>query len=78
MHRPVSHALTPPIPVATILTSPLLDPMAPAQNISIPNLVDFGPGIMEALTYANIAQAPYPPPVESNSEDLAATAWETL
>ena len=33
---------------------------------------------MEALPYANISQESYPPLVESNAEDIAATAQEML
>ena len=37
----------------------------------------FGPGIAEALPYATTAQAPYPPPVDSPTDDLAALAKAT-
>ena len=33
----------------------------------------FGPGIAEALPYTTTAQAPYPPPVDSLTDDLLAT-----
>ena len=39
-----------------------------------PNRVIFGLGIAEALPYATTAQAPYPPPVDPLTDDLAATA----
>ena len=73
--RPAPHALTLPNPVEIIPASPTPPLRAMAQIIyrPPPSLVDFGPGILEVLPYANIAQAPYPPPVDSNAEDLAAT-----
>ena len=37
----------------------------------------FGPGIAEALPYTTTAHAPYPPPVDSLTDDLAATAKAT-
>ena len=45
-------------------------PVAPTP----PTSVSFGPGILEALSYVDLPQAPYPPPVISEVDDLASTA----
>ena len=37
----------------------------------------FGPGIAEALPYTTTAQAPYPPPVDSQTDDVSATSKAT-
>ena len=50
----------------------------PYEPQSQPPPVDLGTGILEALPYANIAQAPNPPPAESNDGDLATMAQEIL
>ena len=55
--------------------------MDPAPNNLIripPPNVDFDPGIMESLPYSNMAQAPYPPPVDLIANNLAAMAREML
>ena len=56
---------------------PRLAPMAPDQNNSSPSPplnVDFGPGIMEALLYENMKQAPYSPMGELSVDNLVAAA----
>ena len=51
----------------------------PATMIpSPPPNVEFGPKIMEALPYANMAQKIYPPPVELSVNNLASTTAKTL
>ena len=81
IHGPALRAPTSPSPVRPT-PAPLLRPAhsAPASlplPAPSPNNVTFGPGIAEALPYATTAQAPYPPPIDSPTDDLAATAKAT-
>ena len=74
IHGPSLSALTPASPAR-----PTPAPLCPAQQAPAPlpppaprkNRVTFGPGISEALTYSTTAQAPYPPPVNPPTDDLA-------
>ena len=52
-----------------------LAPLPPPETR--PNSVTSGPGIAEALPYATMAQAPYPPPVAQLTDNLVATAKAT-
>ena len=49
-----------------------LDP-APPVAPTPPTTVSFGLSILEALPYADLLQAPYPPPDISEADDLAST-----
>ena len=68
-----------PIPASPFTPNP--DPPRPAQlalapyssTTPSPKSVTFDPSISEALPYAMMAQAPYPPPVAPLSDELAAT-----
>ena len=78
-------ALRAPIPSSPVRRTPA-PPLCPAhQAPASPPLpapwidnVTFGPGIAEALPYAMMAQAPYPLPVNSPTDDLAAMAKATV
>ena len=81
IYGPALRALTPPSVVRTT-SAPPLRPAQPAPAYlplpaPRPNRVTFGPRIAEALPYATLAQAPYPPLVNSPMDDLAATAKAT-
>ena len=67
--RPVT--LTPPPPGPATLG--LARPVAPTP----PTGVSFGSGIIDALTYANQPQVPYPTPAISKADELTSTARTT-
>ena len=67
--RPVT--LTPPLSCPSILAPD--PPLSPAP----PTSVSFGPGILEALPYADLPQEPYPPPDITKADELASIARNT-
>ena len=80
IHGPALSAPTSPSPVRPTPDPLGLDQSAPALSPSFAprrNSVTFGTGIVEALPYATTAQAPYPPPAATPSNDLAATSKAT-
>ena len=81
IHGPALRAPTPPSPVRPTPARPLCPAHQAPASLPLPapwlDKVTFGPGIAEALLYAMRAQAPYPPPVESPMDDLAATSKAT-
>ena len=78
---PVLRDLTPPIPVRPNPAPPLCPAHQAPESLPLPspwtNRVMVGPEIAEALPYATTVQAPYPPPIDSPNDDLAATAKAT-
>ena len=76
---PASRAPTQPCPVILTPAPPCLAVPNPDTPVSStpPTSVSFGLGIVEALQYLNLAQAPYPPPAISEVDDLAETATAT-
>ena len=81
IHGPALSASTPPSLVRMTLAPPLLpaqpDPSPLPPPEPRPNRVTFSPGISEDIPYVTMAQAPYPPPVEPPTDDLADTAKAT-
>ena len=75
-----SSALTTPGPV--ILTPALARPapLAPAPQqwtSTLPKNIELGQGIKEALTYDNMAQAPYPLLTAPSTDNITETSQET-
>ena len=81
IHGPSLRALTPSSPVQPTPDPPLRPSHQAPASLPLPaprpESVTFGPGIVEALPYATTAQAPYPLPINSPTDDLAATAKAT-
>ena len=75
-----SSALASSYPVIHTLDLALPDPLAPSPQQStyaLSNNVDFAQGIKEALPYANMEQAPYPPPAATSLDNIEATSKAT-
>ena len=81
IHGPALRALNPPNPVRQTLAPPLRPACQAPASLPLPapwpNNVTFDPGIPKALPYATMADAPYPLPVHSPTDDLEATAKAT-
>ena len=58
---------------------PFLSILTPAPRVAPapPTSFYFGTGILETLPYANLPQAPYPPPTISEADDLTSTVRTT-
>ena len=76
---PALSAPTLPRPVTLTPAPPGPATLAPAAHVvpTPPTRVSFGPGTLEALPYADVPQAPYPPSAISEADDLASTTRTT-